>query len=138
MSKLFIICNQLASFVGTRFNSIKKSVILRIHKSEHKAVLKALLSKNDDTDFNTTDPLGWTPMHRAIKLANINIPKRLIENGADVNLVDDMNWTPIQIAIENDNIQILEVLLQNGANPNLYREGFLSPLNTLFIMAKQN
>ena len=41
---------------------------MRIHKSEHKAVLKALLSKNDDTDFNTTDPLGWTPMHKVIKL----------------------------------------------------------------------
>ena len=129
MSKLFIIWNQLASFVRKRFISIKKTVILRIHKCEHKAVLKALLSKNDGTDFNTTDSLGWTPMHRAIKLANVDIVKRLIDNGADVNLVDDLNWTPIQMAIHNDNIEIIKVLLQNGANPNLYQEGFISPLN---------
>ena len=123
MLKLLLIWKQFISVIRTKFHSIKTSVILSIHKAK----LKALLSKNDYTDFNTADSLGWTPIHRGIELANIEILNELIENGADVNLVDGLNRTPMNIAVHNENIPILKVLLQNGVTLNLYQEGFFIP-----------
>ena len=122
MSKLLKIWNQIKSFFKQRFKSLQKCVLLR----HHKAKLKALFTKNDFTDINRIDSLGWSPMHRAIVLADIEILEKLIQNGANPNL--SVNGSPLCKAIFEGNEAIVVFLIENGADVNLVDGKYWTPL----------
>ncbi|PGH18657.1 hypothetical protein AJ80_04404 [Polytolypa hystricis UAMH7299] len=43
----------------------------------------------------TTDTLGWTPLHRAADHGDTKVVSRLLQYKADVEAKDDGTWTPL-------------------------------------------
>uniref|UniRef100_A0A3Q4BHV7 Uncharacterized protein n=1 Tax=Mola mola TaxID=94237 RepID=A0A3Q4BHV7_MOLML len=60
---------------------------------------------------------GYTGLHHAAKLGNLEIVNMLLETGqVDVNAQDSGGWTPIIWAAEHKHIQVIKVLLNRGAD----------------------
>ena len=100
--------NQIVISFGNRFKSIQKFA----KSCYHQAVLEEMLSKNDDTDFNQIDQAGWFPLHRAIVLANIEIIKKLLQNGANPNLNAKDILSPLCKAILEGKGEIVTFLIE--------------------------
>ena len=84
----------------------------------HERALYAFLSKEDAADFNSIDPSGWCPIHRAIASSNGEIAKLLIHKckGIDLNISSCYNHTPLTFAIWKENLKIVEIFIKAGAN----------------------
>ena len=93
----------------------KKKITLSHHDEE----LYTFLSKSD-ANFSKIDDAGWTPMHRAIKIDNIEIVRILILkcNSVDLNFTNQNGNTPLTFAIARGNLKVIELLLKSGADPN--------------------
>ena len=68
--------------------------------SHHDQKLYEFLSQAD-IDISKIDNEGWTPMHRAIQISNIEIVRILIlkSNGANLNFTNQNGSTPLTFAI---------------------------------------
>ncbi|WP_020559604.1 ankyrin repeat domain-containing protein [Thiofilum flexile] len=80
----------------------------------------------DKTDtFTETDKWHNTPLHRAVRQANITQITRLLNEGADPNLKNDYGETALHIALQvaphypNDIAKILTLLFQAKADPTI-------------------
>jgi len=80
-------------------------------------------------DVNAVDPIGYTPLHRAILLLSSGdlsmadvLPMlgitQLIRAGADVNTVDLLGYTPLHAAIARGRSGIIGQLIRAGADVN--------------------
>jgi ankyrin repeat protein len=82
------------------------------------AIVETLLSR--DTDVNTTDSLGNTPLSWAAQSGNDKIVELLlVHNRIDI---DHRNWagcTPLLLAAKAGSDKVVAILLEHGANPNL-------------------
>ena len=107
--------NQIVGSIRNGFKSLKDSW----DRNCHEAKLSDLLSKIDNTDFNKVDQTGWYPMHRAIMLANIEILKKLLQNGANPNLNVKGYFSPLCKAILEGKDEIVTFLIENGADVNM-------------------
>lgn len=71
---------------------------------------------------------GMTPLLFAIREANMEMTRLLLDSGADINLASANHTTPLMIAILNGQVGIATYLLERGADPNLlddYKRGAL-------------
>uniref|UniRef100_A0A673A4X1 Euchromatic histone-lysine N-methyltransferase 2 n=1 Tax=Sphaeramia orbicularis TaxID=375764 RepID=A0A673A4X1_9TELE len=60
---------------------------------------------------------GYTGLHHAAKLGNLEIVTLLLETGqVDVNAQDSGGWTPIIWAAEHKHVDVIKALLNRGAN----------------------
>ena len=115
MLTFLLIWTQIVGSIRNSVTSLKKS----LDRKWHEAKLSDLLSKIDNTDFNQVDQTGWYPIHRAIVLANMEILKKLLQNGANPNLnVKDVP-SPLCRAIFEGKEQIVTFLIENGADLNM-------------------
>lgn len=73
------------------------------------------LLKNGANQDNS-DEYGWSPLHFAISLGDLEIVKILIDFGADVDLTDSTDTTPLHIASLNGYLPIVEQLIKAGVN----------------------
>uniref|UniRef100_A0A674N6Z9 Euchromatic histone-lysine N-methyltransferase 2 n=1 Tax=Takifugu rubripes TaxID=31033 RepID=A0A674N6Z9_TAKRU len=63
---------------------------------------------------------GYTGLHHAAKLGNLEIVNMLLETGqVDVNAQDSGGWTPIIWAAEHKHLDVIKVLLNRGADVNI-------------------
>lgn len=67
-------------------------------------------------NINKFNNIGLTKLHIAIKNQDINMIKKLIEQGADINIRAEYNYTPIQYACLSNNYEAVKILLENNAN----------------------
>uniref|UniRef100_A0A6Q2Z324 Euchromatic histone-lysine N-methyltransferase 2 n=1 Tax=Esox lucius TaxID=8010 RepID=A0A6Q2Z324_ESOLU len=68
--------------------------------------------------YQTED--GYTGLHHASKLGNLEIVTLLLETGqVDINAQDSGGWTPIIWAAEHKHIQVIRALLNRGADVTL-------------------
>ena len=97
----------------------RASTSITLKKNRHYQKLYALLSQADP-DISKIDNKGWTPMHRAIEIDNIEIVRILILkcNGANLNFTNQNGSTPLTFAIALGNFKIIDFLLKNGADVN--------------------
>ena len=68
------------------------------------------------------------PLHEAVKRGNIDMVKRLIEEGANVDARDENNDTPLFIAVGHSHKDIAELLILKGANVNAVTKYGITPL----------
>lgn len=66
-------------------------------------------------DLNARDPLGWTPLSRAIERRQPEIAFLLLERGADALAQDRRRRQPILWAAQYGPDDIVERLLERGA-----------------------
>uniref|UniRef100_A0A8C9ZAR3 Euchromatic histone-lysine N-methyltransferase 2 n=1 Tax=Sander lucioperca TaxID=283035 RepID=A0A8C9ZAR3_SANLU len=60
---------------------------------------------------------GYTGLHHAAKLGNLEIVNMLLETGqVDVNAQDSGGWTPIIWSAEHKHVEVIKVLLNRGAD----------------------
>jgi uncharacterized protein len=114
---------------------------------DHKDVVKLLLSRKADINAQTTTRIppgeyvparaggasgngiirqralptadgGMTPLLFAIREANIEMTRLLLDSGADINLASANQTSPLMIAILNGQVGIATYLLERGADVN--------------------
>ena len=109
----------------------KVSAILdrKISFSHHDQELYAFLSQADN-DISKIDDEGWTPLHRAIEINNIEIIKLLIfkSSNANLNFTNHQGKTPLTYAISKGNLDVTEFLVNNGADTNFEDEVGWTPM----------
>lgn len=59
---------------------------------------------------------GYTLMHTAAALGDIELVTLLIQRGHDLNELTVSGYTPLALAIENEHIEVVNFLLQEGAD----------------------
>uniref|UniRef100_A0AAY5KLW0 Euchromatic histone-lysine N-methyltransferase 2 n=1 Tax=Esox lucius TaxID=8010 RepID=A0AAY5KLW0_ESOLU len=70
--------------------------------------------------YQTVSEDGYTGLHHASKLGNLEIVTLLLETGqVDINAQDSGGWTPIIWAAEHKHIQVIRALLNRGADVTL-------------------
>ena len=55
-------------------------------------------------DKNPWDEKGWTPLHHAAEMGNLEVCKFILENVSDKNPTNDYNETPVDMAREHGRI----------------------------------
>ncbi|OHT08517.1 hypothetical protein TRFO_22939 [Tritrichomonas foetus] len=85
-------------------------------------------------EFNIkgNDKLGWTPIHYAAQMGNVNILSYILSKcqGIDINLKDNEGNSPLLIAASNNHSKIVSALLKrNNCNPNLADNNGWTPLH---------
>jgi ankyrin repeat protein len=61
-------------------------------------------------DLNVQGDGGWTFLHSAVELQNIEAVKWLVDNGANINLPNVYGWTPLHWAVGTD----IDLAIQSG------------------------
>jgi ankyrin repeat protein len=77
-----------------------------------------ILGHRQDVNVNLKTKGGWTPLHKAAKVGNLDALKLLLEEfGANPNIKENVRgFTPLHLAISED---CVAMLLQNGADPTI-------------------
>ena len=75
------------------------------------------------------DNRGGGPLHRAVRKADTEALRMLLEAGADVNAQGRMSDTPLHIAARVRNIAAIRVLLEAGADVNAQGDNGDTPLH---------
>ena len=82
----------------------------------NKDFLDRLIKYN--TEINSPDFEGETPLHFAVMNSNIEAVTYLLENGANVNVKNKDGITPLHIAVDKKSYDITAELLHNDADRN--------------------
>ncbi|SCU86701.1 LAFA_0E02498g1_1 [Lachancea sp. 'fantastica'] len=86
---------------------------------EHEDIVDFLLSHMQKTDLDDlVDDSGWSVLHIASSVGNLNILSKLINHTIkpDVNLATPQGSTPLQLACSKRHVRIVEALLKEGAS----------------------
>lgn len=70
----------------------------------------------EGANINTPAPNGMTPLHIAVKQANLPVAKLLLRKGANPNVTQNSGRTPLLIAVEGNHLAILKLLLRYNAS----------------------
>lgn len=90
----------------------------------HKAVLSfeeqkidALKTIIDDcnANVNNIDSNGWSALHHAAYIGDLDSAITLINAGAKVSAYSNQNRTPLHLAAMNNHVQLIQLLLENNA-----------------------
>ena len=76
-----------------------------------------------NSEINTPDVFGETPLLKAVKKGQITEVKNLLSSGADPDFVNKFNETVLLSAVKKGYMEIVKLLIQAGANIN-YRDSF--------------
>ncbi|CAF1142382.1 unnamed protein product [Adineta ricciae] len=82
------------------------------------AIRKKTLSSNKSSHDVRNDK-GESLLHQAVKKADINRVKQLIEEGHSVNTIDHNSWTPMHEASSMGDLPLMKLLLAHNANINV-------------------
>lgn len=69
-----------------------------------------------EADLNATDGNGWTPLHWALLVGNLEIVNALLRHGANLELQCDMGATPLAFALSRHQYHVFKHLFQVGAD----------------------
>ena len=73
---------------------------------------------NAETDLESRDSRGYTPLMKAVIYRNPELLKLLLDLGAEPNVSDQQGDTPLVWAASQNEPELLILLLQHGADPN--------------------
>lgn len=95
--------------------------------------ISKMLLATGKVDVNFKDRNRWTPLHAAVSFNNIDIVKKLIQEGAKINAKNAFNITPLISSFYGKNSEIPKYLMEKGAT---YKGKFGSGLDIIFFAAK--
>jgi ankyrin repeat protein len=64
-----------------------------------------------NANVNNIDSNGWSALHHAAYIGDIESARTLIKSGANVNAYSNQNRTPVHLAASNDHVELIELLL---------------------------
>lgn len=87
------------------------------------------MKSNPKTDLNQQ-------LHEACKKGELEVVKRLIDEGADVN-AKDLGWTPLhEVAAFSGNIAIARLLIEKGADVNAKDWKGMTPAASAWVTSR--
>ncbi len=90
-----------------------------------------------DTDVNSVDDVGSTPLIAAAYFGQTEVAKLLLDQGANVNAATRFGETALHHAAMNDHVEIVGLLLASGANIEAADEEGQTPVD-LAVRYKHN
>ncbi|OCK74790.1 ankyrin [Lepidopterella palustris CBS 459.81] len=115
--------DSITSQLPTREEQPKES------KSIAAELVRLLLRHGAQVDWQGR--FGWTALHLAAAVGNVDCIQALLEGGANVDLVDYSGESAVSKASEASSNSSLKVLLEAGASPDMHAsEGFGTLLNS--------
>ena len=78
--------------------------------------------------LGTTEGSGWTTLHQAAAMGDLDEVKRLIEAGTDVDVRATLQETPLYEAARRGKVEVMKYLLSVGADPNAENVTLTTPL----------
>jgi ankyrin repeat protein len=99
-----------AAILGRQYDAVKKQLELQ------------------ETDLNTLDFGGWTPLLHASAQGFTEIMELLLDKAANPDIANIQGITPLHYGARYDNYQVCTLLLNHGANPNLQDQNGWTPL----------
>ena len=77
-----------------------------------------LLDK-DPSLVHATDPVGWTPLHFAAEVGNMEVCEFLLDRGANIDAATSMlYYTPLLLSVSSGHMDAAALLLKKGADVN--------------------
>lgn len=86
--------------------------VLSIENETKKEAIAAIVQECN-ADVNNIDSNGWTPLHHACYIGDLESAQFLIENGSKVNAFSNKNRTPLHFAAMNNHADLIQILLTN-------------------------
>ena len=99
------------------------------------ATVKRFLDEGVPVDL--TDEEGWSLLHHAAALGQVEVINLLREKGCSVDLIDNEGRTPLHYAATNGDIEIIRLLIAMGNNVNSVDNEGNTPLKWS-VMCEQN
>jgi len=104
-----------------------QTAIMWAAAERHPNVVSALIAAHADLKAHTKQ--GFTPIHFAARVGDMESVKLLLAAGVDVNLLTAANGsTPLLIATQRAQVELALYLLDHGADPNILASG-MTPLH---------
>lgn len=88
---------------------IHKAVLSSESESKKEAIQAIVQECN--ADVNNIDSNGWTPLHHACFIGDLDSAQFLIESGAKVNAFSNKSRTPLHFAALNNHVDLVQILL---------------------------
>jgi hypothetical protein len=73
---------------------------------------------------------GWTPLHWASRVGNLDIVRLLAKYGANLNVQDRWGTTPLMLTVVGESKLAAETLIELGASVDARNVGLLSKMGT--------
>jgi ankyrin repeat protein len=87
------------------------------------------LSAFTQADIDARDSHGWTPLHWAASMGQVDSAKLLLLSGATVDSLDSAQWTPLFWAAIKGYRDMASLLLSRGANVHQVDSDGMTPLH---------
>jgi beta-lactamase regulating signal transducer with metallopeptidase domain len=84
----------------------------------------------------SSSAVKYSPLHLAVRNANVGIVRALVENGAELNKPDPEGNLPIHIAVQVADSDIVELLVSHGADLLQVDQANNTPLHLAAMVAK--
>ena len=91
-----------------------ETVLMNAVANADSGTVKRILESNHKVDLNAIRN-GFSPLHHACMIGDINIVKLLIKYNVNVNLKTSDGRTPIKLAVANGHFELAELLITNGS-----------------------
>lgn len=124
----------------SKFNPKKEedlSIFTLIRQSNLIQIFEILSRDYVHTILTATDFVGYTPLHEACMVGNVEIIDALLQKGANIEATTKGGWTPLHCAIDT-NCESVSVLLKHGANINAKNLNGSTPLHFCTWKGKQD
>jgi len=139
---IFPILNNMDAFVGSA-DTVQKTEHSPVIIPEYKApddlgsaarkgdLKKIKMFLDEGADLNGKYDKGFTPLHWAATMNQVDAIQFLIDKGANLNSRDGHQSTPLLLAAFFGNTESVESLLQGGADPNLRNKDGALPVQAM-------
>lgn len=110
--------------INVKDETNKSLLLYAIHEKQNSVAFKLLeLGAKHDSD------MGGSVLLDAAYCGNIEIVKKMVDEGEDINQVNMYNQTPLYLAVLNaKSLEVIEFLMKNGADYSIARDNGDTPL----------